>query len=74
MKGFIEVTRNQNNETRKVLVSVASIKFMEMDNGETCIILFGSTQKRKGKPWDASGVSVKESYSEVLAKIKEATE
>lgn len=74
MKGFIEVTRIQNNEPRTTLVSVASIKFVEVDKGETVIMLFGFPPKRKNKPWDAFGMAVKESYAEVLAKIEKATE
>lgn len=74
MKGFIEVTRIQNNEPHTTLVSVASITHIEVDNGSTAIFLFGCPPKRKNKPWDAFGMAVKESYAEVLAKIKEATE
>ena len=51
MKGFIEVTRTQNNETRKVLVSVASIKFMEMDTGRRalyCSVLLKSERVNLG--------------------------
>lgn len=75
MKGFIEVTRiDVEPTTRTALVSVAAIKFVEVDKGQTIISLYGFLDKHKDKPWHALGMAVSETYEEVLAKIKEATE
>lgn len=72
MKGFIEVTESYRNKT--VSVSVANIKYVQKDDEETFIVFFGVSRKNIKKPWCSLGMAVKESYDEVLAKIKEATD
>lgn len=72
MKGFIEVTDVTNNE--KALISIASIKFVEVDDDYTRIVLNCVIGKNPIKPWYSLSLPVKETYSEVVAKIAQAVE
>ncbi len=68
MKGFIEVTQTDGNKT---LISVKEIKAVEQCKNFVAIVLdFTTTKKNILNGY----VLVSESYSEVIAKIREAIE
>ena len=68
MKGFIEVT---NVDGVKRLVSVSKIQHVGEYSGDT-VIMFGSKVFKRKLKYDY--LWVRETYEEVVAKIKEATE
>ncbi len=73
MKGFIEVTDANNN--KKVLVSISSIKFIEVNEGYTKIVLNYVAGKHPTKsPWISLSLPILETYAEVVAKIAHALE
>lgn len=67
MKGFIEITRIGNG--KKMLIAVSEIKYVEECKNETFIAVW-----HYGHRHDTfnMGHSSKETYSEILEKIKQA--
>ncbi len=74
MKGFIEVTLFRNCEPTNVLVSLGQIKYVEKDIESGKAVIACACVSGKGKGWTSLSLAVKETYEEVVAKIKEATE
>lgn len=72
MKGFIEVTDANNNE--KALISIASIKFVEVSEGYTRIVLNCVAGKSNKLPWVSLSVPVMETYAEIVSKIAHGLE
>lgn len=67
MKGFIEITRVDNG--KKTLIAVAEIKYVEECSSETFIAVWHYGHRNHTYNL---GHSVKESYAEVVEKIKQA--
>lgn len=82
MKGFIEVefldkyNATKKNATKKAVVSVSNIKYVEEDASGKAIIVFVcvGTNSKRPKGWTALSQLTVETYSEVLAKIAAAVE
>ncbi len=70
MKGFIEVTNTNRNN--KILIAVAQIKSIEQFDNYTAISMACVDGKRFQQSWSNLCWGVKESYSEVVEKIKAA--
>jgi len=68
MKGFIEVTAFDGT---KVFIAVSEIMFVDYDEDNVYIVLRCEMKKKRVK---RGVIYVNESYDEIVAKIKEATE
>ena len=68
MKGFIEVTERTCGAT--VLIAVNEIKSVVVRGGDLVFIETGYDNRRE----ESTGVTVRESYNEVLQKLQDATE
>ncbi len=69
MKGFIKVTAKSNDS--KVLVALSAIKLIQTDDDGVNIGLAITGYRHS---WVVQSLLVSESYDEVVAKIKDATE
>lgn len=67
MKGFIEITRADNG--KKMSIAIAEIKYVEECSNETYIAVWHYGHRRDTFNM---GHSAKESYAEVIEKIKQA--
>lgn len=76
MKGFIEVTRiyRDNPAQQKCLIAISAIKSIEVEADGLLFVVFENVDRKGKQPWVSLGYSIKETYNEVVAKIKEAVE